>query len=166
MVWACVTKRRWQLGQEMYETWSRGSQTKRKTKEALESEVMEKDCQAHKLNKEDAMDGSRWRKTIKDVWRSGWVWVGELVLAHSGSPGQRTVKRLTVVPMMKLTWSDYTFVLPSVMSLPLTISCFSKIQICFTFLVPAHPGSPGQGAVKRLCVCDLHHFTVASEWEF
>jgi len=38
------------------------------------------------------------------------------------------------------------------MPLPLTISCFSKIQIGFTFLVPAHPGSPGQGAVKRVCV--------------
>jgi len=30
-------------------------------------EVMEKDCQAHRLNKEDAMDCSRWRKLIKDV---------------------------------------------------------------------------------------------------
>jgi len=39
------------------------------------------------------------------------------------------------------------------MPLPLTVSCFSKIQIGFTFLVPAHPGSPGQGAVKRVCVC-------------
>jgi len=38
------------------------------------------------------------------------------------------------------------------MPLPLTISCFSKIQIGFTFLVPAHPGSPGQGAVKRVRV--------------
>ena len=37
--------------------------------------------------------------------------------------------------------------------LPLTVSCFSKIQIGFTFLVPAHPGSPGQRAVKRVCVC-------------
>ena len=27
--------------------------------------------------------------------------------------------------------------------LPLTVSCFSKIQIGFTFLVSAHPGSPG-----------------------
>jgi len=36
--------------------------------------------------------------------------------------------------------------------LPLTVSCFSKIQIGFTFLVPAHPGSPGQRAVKRVCV--------------
>ena len=40
--------------------------------------------------------------------------------------------------------------------LPLTVSCFSKIQIGFTFLVPAHPGSPGKRAVKRVCVspCD------------
>ena len=36
---------------------------------------------------------------------------------------------------------------------PLTVSCFSKIQIGFTFLVPAHLGSPGQRAVKQLCVC-------------
>ena len=39
------------------------------------------------------------------------------------------------------------------MPLPLTVSCFSKIQFGFTFLVPAHPGSPGQRAVKRVCVC-------------
>ena len=39
------------------------------------------------------------------------------------------------------------------MPLPLTVSCFSKIQIGFTFLAPAHPGSPGQRAVKRMCVC-------------
>ena len=39
------------------------------------------------------------------------------------------------------------------MPLPLTVSCFSKIQICFTFLVPSHPGSPGKKAVKRVCVC-------------
>ena len=38
------------------------------------------------------------------------------------------------------------------MPLPLTVSCFRKIQIGFTFLVPAHPGSPGQRAVKRVCV--------------
>ena len=34
------------------------------------------------------------------------------------------------------------------MPLPLTLSCFSKIQIGFTFLVPAHLGSPGQRVVK------------------
>ena len=37
--------------------------------------------------------------------------------------------------------------------LPLTVSCFSNIQIGFTFLVPAHLGSPGQRAVKRVSVC-------------
>jgi len=41
------------------------------------------------------------------------------------------------------------------MPLPLTVSCFSKIQIGFTFLVPVHPGSPGQRAIKRVCVCVL-----------
>ena len=43
--------------------------------------------------------------------------------------------------------------MPQLMRLPLTVSCFSKIQIGFTFLVPAHPGSPGKRAVKRVCVC-------------
>ena len=41
------------------------------------------------------------------------------------------------------------------MSLPLTVSCFSKIQIdftYFTFLVPAHLGSPGKGPLN-VCVC-------------
>jgi len=38
------------------------------------------------------------------------------------------------------------------MPLPLTVSCFSKIQIGFTFLVPAHPGSPGKGPLNG-CVC-------------
>jgi len=36
---------------------------------------------------------------------------------------------------------------------PLTFSCFSKVQTGFTSLLPAHPGSTGQRAVKRVCVC-------------
>jgi len=39
------------------------------------------------------------------------------------------------------------------MLLPLTVSCFSKIQIGFILLVSAHLGSPGQRAIKRVCVC-------------
>jgi len=42
------------------------------------------------------------------------------------------------------------------MSLPLTVSRFSKIQIGFTFLVPAHPGSPEKGPLNG-CVCVLYH---------
>jgi len=44
------------------------------------------------------------------------------------------------------------------MPLLLTVSCFSKIQIGFTFLVPAHPGSPGQRAVKHVSVCVIAYF--------
>jgi len=36
------------------------------------------------------------------------------------------------------------------MPLSLTVSCSSKIQIGFTFLVPAYPGYPGKEAVKWL----------------
>ena len=43
------------------------------------------------------------------------------------------------------------------MPLPLTVSCFSKIQIGFTFLVPAHPGSPEKGPLNVcVCVCVCH----------
>jgi len=38
------------------------------------------------------------------------------------------------------------------MPLPLTLSCFSEIRIGFTFLVPAHPGSPDKGPLN-VCVC-------------
>jgi len=41
------------------------------------------------------------------------------------------------------------------MPLPLTVCCFSEIQIGFTFLVLAHPGSTGKRAVKRVSVCLL-----------
>jgi len=41
------------------------------------------------------------------------------------------------------------------MPLPLTVSCFSKIQIGFTFLVPAHLSSPRKSAVNRVCVSVL-----------
>ena len=39
------------------------------------------------------------------------------------------------------------------MPLPLIVSCFNKIQMGFTYLVPADLGSPGKRAVKRVCVC-------------
>jgi len=45
------------------------------------------------------------------------------------------------------------------MLLPLTISCSSEVQIGFTFLVPSHPGSPGQRAVKRVCVANMRIIT-------
>jgi len=51
-------------------------------------------------------------------------------------------------------WSDVQICIGSeLMPLPLTVCRFSKIQIGFTFLVPAYLGSPGQSAVKQVCVC-------------
>jgi len=49
------------------------------------------------------------------------------------------------------------------MPLPPTVSFFSKIQIGFTFLVPAHPSSPGQRAVKRLFGCTFCTVAVTEE---
>ena len=39
------------------------------------------------------------------------------------------------------------------MPLPFIVSCFSIIQIGFTFFVLAHLGSPGKRAVKWVCAC-------------
>ena len=53
------------------------------------------------------------------------------------------------------------------MPLPLTVSCSSKIQIGFTFLVPAHPGCPGKRAFKRVCECVcVGHKDVESQARF
>ena len=44
------------------------------------------------------------------------------------------------------------------MPLPPTVSCFSKIQIGFTFLIAAHPGRPLNG-----CVCTLYNAGEAAD---
>jgi len=64
--------------------------------------------------------------------------------------GIRPVKKLSGGMLVWLSvWSE---VQAQLMPLPLTVSCFSKIQIGFTFLVPAHLGSPGKRAIKWVCV--------------
>ena len=98
-----------------------------------------------------------------------------LVLAHPGSPGKRAIKRVSVSALTLLVgwqeghlackklsggvlawlsvWSNVADLhMAQRIPLPLTVCCFSKIQIGFTFRVPAHPGSPGQRAFKRVCV--------------
>jgi len=58
--------------------------------------------------------------------------------------------------------------LAQLMPLPLTVSCFSKIQIGFTLLVLARPGSHGLRSVKRVCVVQTGEFResrVAVPWE-
>ena len=76
------------------------------------------------------------------LWR---CWLG-------GRKGIQPVKKLSGGVLTWLSvWSEVqTCIWPS--WLPLTVSCSSKIQIGITFLVPAHPGSRGQRAAKRVCV--------------
>ena len=49
------------------------------------------------------------------------------------------------------------------MPLPLTVSCFSKIQVGCTFLLPAHSGSPGKRSIKWVCVC-VYGAVCRMEW--
>jgi len=89
-----------------------------------------------------------------------------LVPAHPGSPGKRAVKRVCVWwgagVVICLEQGAYLQKLhmAQLMPLPLAVSCFIKIQIGYTFLVPAHPGSPGQRAIKRVCVCVIINIIV------
>jgi len=55
-------------------------------------------------------------------------------------------------------WSEVqTLHVAQLMPLPLTVSCFNKIQIGFTFLVLAHLRSPGKGPLNGcVCVCVSH----------
>ena len=48
------------------------------------------------------------------------------------------------------------------MPLPLTVSWFSEIQIGCTFLVPVHPGRPGQRPLNGwVCVPNLRQLIIA-----
>ena len=76
-----------------------------------------------------------------------------LVGRHEGHPA---CKKLSggVVAWLSI-WSKDLH-MAQLIPLPLTVSCFSKIQIGSTFLVPAHPGSPGKRAVKCTRACMFH----------
>jgi len=49
---------------------------------------------------------------------------------------------------------------------PPTASCFSKTQIGFTFLVQAHPGSPGQRVIKWVLLLLYYHTRCDILWLF
>ena len=47
------------------------------------------------------------------------------------------------------------------MPLPLAVSCFSKIQIGFTFLAQANPGSPRKGQLNGcMCMCVHQYYKI------
>jgi len=71
-----------------------------------------------------------------------------LVRQQEGHPACKKLSGGMVICLER----DAELHMAQLMPLPLTVSCFSKIQIGFTFLIPAHPGSRGQRAVKRVSV--------------
>ena len=76
---------------------------------------------------------------------------GALILLVGRQEGHPACKKLSDWVLAWLSvWSEVH--MAQLTPLPLTVSCFSKIQIGFTFLALAHPGSPGQRAVKRMYV--------------
>jgi len=83
------------------------------------------------------------------LWR---YWLG-------GRKGIRTIKNWLVGCWRGcLEWgADLHMAQLMPLQLTLTDSCFSKIQIGFTFLVPAYPGSPRQRAAKWACVLGTHN---------
>jgi len=77
------------------------------------------------------------------LWR---CWLG-------GRKGTRPVKnRVLDCWHSYLSGQGADLHMAQMMPLPLTVSCFSKIQIGFTFLLLAHLGSPRKRAVKRVWV--------------
>ena len=76
LVWACAGKYDDDWVKKCMEYEVEGPRPRGRPKRTWR-EVVWEDCQARKLNQEDAMDRCKWRKMIKDVRSSGWVWVGE-----------------------------------------------------------------------------------------
>jgi len=76
-----------------------------------------------------------------------------LTLLVGRQEGHPACKKLSGKVLAWLSGARCRLAYAQLIPLPLTVSCFSKIQIGFTFLVPAHPGSPGKRAVEWVCVC-------------
>ena len=73
--------------------------------------------------------------------------------------GRKGIRRWWGAGMVICLERDADLHMAQLMPLPLTVSSFSKIRICFTFLVPAHPGSPRKRAIKGWCVIVSKHLS-------
>jgi len=65
MVWACAVKKDNDWMKKCMEYEVEGARPRSRPKKTCR-EIVEKDCQARKFNREDAMDRNRWRKQIWD----------------------------------------------------------------------------------------------------
>jgi len=99
---------------------------------------------------------SVWKYYLRQTWLSLFVpsvlwrcWLG----GRKGIQPAKKTEWWVAGMVICLEWRADVH-MAQLMPLPLTVCCFSKIQIGFTFLVLAHLGSPGKRAVKQLCVYD------------
>ena len=79
-----------------------------------------------------------------------------LMLLIGWQKGHLACKKTLSVGVLALlsVWCEVqTCIMAQLMPLPLTVSCFSKIHITFTFLVLAHLCSPGKSLLNG-CVCE------------
>ena len=75
-----------------------------------------------------------------------------LVGRQEGHPASKKLSGGVLAWLSVLSEVQTCIIIVQLMPLPLTVPCFSKIQIGFTFLVLAHLGSPEQRTVKWMCV--------------
>jgi len=102
---------------------------------------------------------SCWRRWMVIVYRVFYKEVWVKIVAHE-------TESLHLPSVLWRCWLGDMH-MAQLMPLPLTVTCFSKIQIGFTFLVPAHPGSPGERPINRVCVCVcVSEDCCAWDWEF
>jgi len=103
-----------------------------------------------------------------DVSFSVFAWMfafSALTLLVGRQEGHPACKKLSGGVLVWLSvWILADLHMAQLIPLPLTVSCFTKIQIVFTFLVPVHLGSPGKRAIKWVCVgvgSSGHYLTAA-----
>jgi len=67
MIWACAAKKDNDWLKKCMEYEVEGTKPRTRPKKTW-GEIVEKDCQARKLNREDAINHNRWRKQKHDDW--------------------------------------------------------------------------------------------------
>ena len=76
-----------------------------------------------------------------------------LVGRQEGHPACKKTEQWGAGVVICLVWGVHNCIRPSWCHCHSLSLASVKSRLVFTFLVPAHPGSPGQRAVKWVCVC-------------
>jgi len=131
------------------------------------------------MNLTIANEQDQWREATKDsqyVLDCHLGWINWFCLQKGSTGSQEHISLITIM-FCNFCFNEFAFSAltllvgwqeghpasdlhtAQLMPLPLTVTCFSKIQTGVAFLVPAYLGSPRKMAVKRVCVCEFA-FTV------